>query len=88
MYCTDSITCEYFHLDEILSMGSAYIEMETAAFLRCLAMMKRRGNALLCVSDNSAAGQHLLGRSEEELAVYHRTREEYIPKLLLELAGE
>ncbi|MDF2989320.1 MAG: hypothetical protein K0R50_4830 [Eubacterium sp.] len=50
VYCTDSILCEYMHLEDILSLGSELIEMETASFFRCMDIIEKPGFALLCVS--------------------------------------
>jgi purine-nucleoside phosphorylase len=86
VYCTDSIYCEYFHLDEILSLGSELIEMETAAFFRCMELIGKKGIALLCVSDNSASSNSLIGRTEEDTKIYHKAREAYIPQLIIELS--
>lgn len=85
VYCTDSIFCEYFHLDDILQLGSEAIEMETAVFYRCMEIMNKDGIAILCVSDNSATNNALVGRSEEDTKKFHRSRETLIPKLVLSL---
>ncbi|MDY4252315.1 hypothetical protein [Clostridium sp.] len=60
VYCTDSIFCEYFHLNEILQLGSEAIEMETAAFYRCMEIINKEGIVILCVSDNSATQNALI----------------------------
>ncbi|MDP4090975.1 MAG: phosphorylase [Bacillota bacterium] len=86
VYCTDTIYCEYMHLNEILSLGSELIEMETAAFFRCMELIGKKGIALLCVSDNSAANNSLIGRTEEDTYTFHKAREAYIPQLILELS--
>jgi purine-nucleoside phosphorylase len=85
-YCTDSIFCEYFHLDEIKSLGSELIEMETASFMRCMELIEKRYNVLLCVSDNSSCGNALVGRNEEDTKKFHISREVNIPKLILALS--
>jgi purine-nucleoside phosphorylase len=85
VYCTDSIFCEYLHLNEILQFGSEAIEMETAAFYRCMEIMNKEGIAILCVSDNSAAQNALIGRSEEDTEKFHKSREQLIPQLVLSL---
>lgn len=85
VYCTDSIFCEYFHLNDILQLGSEAIEMETAAFYRCMEIMNKDGIAILCVSDNSATQNVLVGRGEEDTKKFHRSRETLIPKLILSL---
>jgi purine-nucleoside phosphorylase len=85
VYCTDSIFCEYLHLDEILQFGSEVIEMETAAFYRCMEIMNKEGIAILCVSDNSATQNALIGRSKEDTEKFHKSREKLIPQLVLSL---
>lgn len=85
VYCTDSIFCEYLHLNDILQFGSEAIEMETAAFYRCMEIINKDGIAILCVSDNSATQNALVGRCEEDTRKYHKSRETLIPELVLNL---
>ncbi|MFZ2537675.1 MAG: phosphorylase [Oscillospiraceae bacterium] len=86
IYCTDTIFGEYYHLDDIKQMGSELIEMETASFLRCMELIQKQGLVLLCVSDNSASGHALVGRSEEHTKLFHEAREIKIPKLIMGLS--
>jgi len=60
VYCTESVLCEYSHLDSMKQTGAELVEMETASFYHCLELMEKDGIALLCVSDNSAAGISLV----------------------------
>jgi purine-nucleoside phosphorylase len=85
VYCTDSIICEYMHLDYIKSFNCDLIEMETAAFYRSLELIGKKGIALLVVSDNSTSGVSLIARTEEQNKTFHRARETYIPELILGL---
>lgn len=82
VFCTDSILCEYIHLPEIKATGAELIEMETAGFYEGMNAMEKKGIALLCVSDNSAADIALVMRDEESTKRYKTAREEYIPKLI------
>lgn len=82
VYCTDSIFCEYSHLDFIKSTGAELIEMEAASFYNCINIMDKKGIALLCVSDNSASGISLVARSEAETERFHEAREINIPELI------
>ena len=82
VFCTDSIFCEYIHLPEIKETGAELIEMETAGFYECINAMEKKGIALLCVSDNSAADIALVMRDEESTKRYKMAREEHIPKLI------
>lgn len=86
VFCTDSIACEYFHLDFIKSFGADLIEMETCAFVRLANMLGKPAIALLAVSDNSASGEPLLGMGEEQHARYHESRRTLIPKIIERIA--
>ena len=88
VYCVDAVTCEYHHMPQIRSFGCELIEMETAAFMRCMELSGKKYAVLLCVSDNSAAGAHLVGRSEEDRLRYWEARERHIPRLILELTKQ
>ena len=81
-FCTDSIICEYAHLDEIKATGAELIEMETAAFYRCLELMGKKGIALLSVSDNSASGMPLVARTPEQKAKMNSCRTVQIPEVI------
>jgi purine-nucleoside phosphorylase len=85
VYSTDSIYCEYYHLEEILDKGAEAIEMETAVFFRAMKMMEMQGSAILCVSDNSAVNQHLVGRTVEETIRFHASRDTAVAELVLGL---
>lgn len=82
VFCTDSIVCEYVHLPEIKETGAELIEMETAGFYECINAMEKKGIALLCVSDNSAADIALVMRDEEFTKRYKTAREVNIPRLI------
>ena len=86
VFCTDSISLEYAHLDEIKAMGAQLIEMETAAFYRLADLLEVPAMALLVVSDNSSNGDPLLGRSPELDARYHNTRNHVIPQMIEAIA--
>lgn len=87
VYCTQSVALEYSHLDEIRAMGTDLIEMETAAFAKMADLIEVPAVALLVVSDNSASGVALVGRTEEEQAQYNRGRFEILPQLIFKAAG-
>ena len=87
VFCTDSIYCEYAHMDFIKGFGARLIEMETSSFYRMADLMEKPAIALMAVSDNSATGDSLLLRSEEQKAVYDRTRKQIIPRIILAIAG-
>lgn len=86
VFCTDSISAEYFHLDEIRSFGTDLIEMETAAFHTMADLMELPAVALLLVSDNSAAGVPLVGREGEAEQNYRRAQREVLPRLIYKIA--
>lgn len=85
VFCTASIALEYYHLDEIRAFGTELIEMETAAFYRMAELLELPSAALLVVSDNSATGAALVGRTEEEQRSYDEGRTAQLPRLILAL---
>ncbi|MBO4679476.1 MAG: hypothetical protein J5626_07380 [Lachnospiraceae bacterium] len=86
VFCTPSIALEYYHLDEILAFGADLIEMETASFYQMAELMEIDSVALLVVSDNSATGAALVGRSEEEQARYNVGRLKVLPDMIFTVA--
>ena len=86
VFCTPSIALEYTHLDEIRSFDADLIEMETSSFYLMTDLMEVPGIALLVVSDNSATGAALVGRSDEEQAKYDKGRNEDLPQLVMAVA--
>lgn len=88
VFCTDSIALEYYHLDEIKEFDTDLIEMETASFYLMADLLEVPSAALLVVSDNSATGAALVGRTEEEQAKYDYGRNEVLPDIILTVAGK
>ena len=80
VYCTDSIALEYSHLEEIKAFDTDLIEMETSSFYELAKLFEVPAIALLIVSDNSATGQPLLGRNDND------GRKIIIPDLIYKLA--
>ncbi|MBO4696007.1 MAG: hypothetical protein J5643_01855 [Lachnospiraceae bacterium] len=87
VFCTPSIALEYIHLDEIRSFDTDLIEMETSSFYLMTDLFEIPGVALLVVSDNSATGAALVGRTEAEERFYDRGRKVVMPDMILALAG-
>ena len=88
VFCTPTIAAEYIHLDEIREWGTDLIEMETASFILMTDLMEILGIALLVVSDNSANGTPLVGRTEEQQKQYVYGRDVVLPDMILTLAAE
>lgn len=88
VFCTDSIALEYSRLDEIKSHGTDLIEMETSSFYRLAELFEVPAVALLAVSDNSATGDPLIGRTEEADRNYQFCKNIVIPELIFHLACE
>lgn len=86
VFCTDSIALEYSHLDEIKATGAELIEMETSTFYKLAELFDVPAIALLIVSDNSATGKPLLGRSEELNQKYNFARSHIIPDMIYKIA--
>ncbi len=87
VFCTDSISMEYSHLDEIRETGAELIEMETGTFYTLADLFDVPSIALLAVSDNSATGDPLLGRDPESETLYHHTRGDVIPDMIFRIAA-
>lgn len=86
VFCTDSISMEYTHLEEILEFGTDLIEMETSTFYAIGKIMEVPSIALLVVSDNSATGVPLVGRSEEVRKIYEYARCVVLPDMICKIA--
>ena len=86
VFCTDSISLEYMHLDEIRATGAELIEMETSTVFRMAELLEVPAVALMVVSDNSATGMPMIGKSEEQEAQYNRGRKGIIPELIYRIA--
>ena len=87
VFCTDSISMEYTHLEEIRGFGTDLIEMETSVFYAVGKIMEIPAIALLVVSDNSATGVPLVGRSEEVQKRYDHARRVILPDLICKIAS-
>jgi len=85
VFCTDSISLEYSHLEEIRATGAELIEMETSTFYRLAELFEIPAIALLIVSDNSATGDPLLGR-DNAASGYHEARCTIIPEMIVQIA--
>lgn len=86
VFCTDSIVMEYTHLEEIKSFDTDLIEMETSTFYEIAKLMEIPAIALLIVSDNSATGVPLVGRSEETQKIYEYSRKVVLIDLIYKIA--
>jgi len=88
VFCTPSIALEYAHLDEIKSFDTDLIEMETSSFYLMTDLFELPGIALLVISDNSASGVALVGRTEEQQKQYDYGRDIVLPDMIITLAAE
>lgn len=87
VFCTPSIALEYYHLNEIKEFDTDLIEMETSTFYLMADLIEVPAISLLVVSDNSATGAALVGRTDEEQARYNNGRMIQLPKMVLAVAG-
>ena len=87
VFCTPSIALEYTHLDEIRAFHTDLIEMETSSFYLMTELFELPGIALLVVSDNSASGAALVGRTEEQQKQYDYGRNVVLPEMILSIAA-
>ncbi len=88
VFCTPSIALEYSHIDEIRAFDADLIEMETSSFYLMTDLLEVPGIALLVVSDNSATGAALVGRTKEEQEKYDNGRNKVLPDMIIALAGK
>lgn len=88
VYCTDSISLEYPHLEEIRAFGTQLIEMETSSFYRLSELWEKPASALLVVSDNSTTGAALIGRTAAQQIRYDSNRKQAIPELIYQIAKD
>ena len=88
VFCTASIALEYYHLDEIKEFNTDLIEMETSSFYLMADLLEIPGIALLVVSDNSATGTALVGRTKEQQEKYDEGRNNILPNLILTVARD
>jgi purine-nucleoside phosphorylase len=86
VFCTPSIALEYIHLDELRSFDTDLIEMETSSFYLVADLLEVPAIALLVVSDNSATGVALVGRTDEEQEQYDKGRNVVLPDMILAVA--
>ena len=86
VFCTPSIATEYYHLEEIKEFDTDLIEMETASLYHMADLLEIPTVALLVVSDNSATGAALVGRTDEEQSRYDYGRNVVLPTMILKTA--
>ena len=82
IFCTNSIMCEYSHLDYILSLGCDMIEMETAAFTAISNLLDKNSIAVMCVSDNSMANKSLFTKTLLDKKYYNESIEYTYPRII------
>ena len=87
VFCSPSIATEYYHLDEIKEFDTDLIEMETASLYFMADLLEIQTVALLVVSDNSATGAALVGRTEAEEEKYDYGRNIVLPQMILKVAA-
>ena len=73
-------------MDFIKSFDVSLIEMETSSFYLMADLFEKPAAAILVVSDNSATGDSLVLRTDEQKAVYNDTRFRKIPEIILKIA--
>ncbi len=86
VYSVDTIVGQFAHIDEILDLDCKAIEMETSALFSACLVAEKECVALLAVSDNTILNKSLIsGRTDDDMKLYHRTRYEIIPEIILDL---
>lgn len=72
---------------EIKEFNTDLIEMETASLYKMADLLEIPTVALLVVSDNSATGAALVGRTDAEQKKYDDGRNVILPDMILEVAA-
>ena len=83
-----SLAFLFSKFEEIKSFGTDLIEMETSSFYLMTDLFELPGVALLVVSDNSASGAAIVGRTAEQQQQYEYGRNIVLPDMILTLAAE
>jgi len=86
VFCTDTVLCEYAHMDFIRNFDVSLIEMETSSFYLMADLMEKPAIAILVVSDNSATGDSLVLRTPEQKEIYNASRFKAVPEILIKIA--
>ena len=82
-YSIDTIFAEFYHLDNIISLGCTTIEMETAAAFAAAKVCGISIAALFAISDNTVANKSLIsGRSVDDMEYYRHVRRHVYPKII------
>ena len=77
---------EYTYLDEIKSLDTDLVEMETSTFYAIANIMEVSVVALLVVSDNSSTVVPFVGRSEKAQEIYEYSRCIVLPDMICKIA--
>lgn len=84
-FSVDTIVGQFFHIDEIISLGAEVIEMETASVFCLAQILELDAVAILNVSDSTIEKKSLLsGRTDEELKKHYYTESTLVPRLVLD----
>lgn len=88
VFSTDSVFCQFAHMDEISWFGAKAMDMEASAVFCAASLIGIKAAALFVVSDSTAKNKSLVsGRQEEELAHYRNVRKNIVPELIKKLFG-
>lgn len=85
VFSTDTLMGGLLHRREILATGADVLDMESAAFTRCMSIMERPGVALLTVVGNASNGSAMLRIQPEDDERLNKTLNKAICQLVLEL---
>jgi len=86
VFSTDSVFCQFAHMDEIKEFGAKAMDMEASAVFCAANLAGIKAAALFAVSDSSAKNKSLVsGRQEQELEHYRKVRKTLIPEIINKL---
>lgn len=83
-YSVDTIIAQFPHLDHMRNMRCSTVEMETSSFFKCAEIIGVESGALFAISDNTIKNKSLyFGRKEEDRIKKQIARDEYIPRIVI-----
>lgn len=85
-YSVDTIIAQFPHLNHIIDLKCNTLEMETSSLFKCADIIGVEASALFVISDNTIKNKSLYGgRKEGDKLKKKKARDEYVPKVVMEL---
>ena len=83
VFSTDSVFCQFAHMEDITGFGAKAMDMEASAVFCAAYLTGAKAAALFAVSDSTAKNKSLVsGREDSELSFYRNVRKTVIPEII------